>query len=251
MHEAIERLVRDRLDDEAQHVHADVRVLLYGAGRVLERGGEHETARLARRVRVVRKVAPGRETRAMLEQLADGDARLLSAREGGKVARDGRVERDAMLVEEHHHGRGGGDDLGERGEIVERALGGDRRARRRVVERAVAAREHRRIATADDHRRAGKAGRRHSLLDHAIHRREALGGHPDAIGRARWKATGHAGGAEQCEDGDEHPRVTSAREGAQRSPSFVTASCRAPRLSSRERRRVPRECPSSDRPSRR
>ena len=219
MDETIERLVRDRLDDEAEHVHADVGVQLDGSGLVLERGREHEPSRLRGRVRELREIASGRKPRTMFEELADRDARLRAARECREIARDRRVERDAMRIVEHHHRRGGRDDFRERGEIVQGALGRDRGARGRVVQRAIAPRHDGRVAPSDDHGSAGKSGGGHRPLEHAIDRRRAA--RPTSRRcRARAREAGRARRA--CRGGRGWGASSSGDERATRRATIVT-----------------------------
>ena len=154
-----------------------------------------------------------------------------------------------MLVVEHHHGRCRCDDLGERREIVERALGRHRRARRRPVQRAVAAREHRRsrrpmttaapgnpsACTPRSTTRSTASSRDADIPALSSEREGGRQGTPTVQSSARY--------------GQHHHRVTSARGGAQRSPSFVTASCRARRPSSRASPGAARGCRASGRRS--
>ena len=57
LHEPVEPLARDALDDEAEHDRAEVGVLVARAGRGLERGAQHEPPRLGRPV--ARELATG------------------------------------------------------------------------------------------------------------------------------------------------------------------------------------------------
>ena len=69
--ELVEPLARRRFDDEAEHVGAEVGVLVAAAGLADERRRDDRGARFVGRVRDAPEVAAGRQTRAMLEQHAD------------------------------------------------------------------------------------------------------------------------------------------------------------------------------------
>ena len=142
------------LDDEAEHVGAEVGVLVAPAGLAAERRRDDRGARFFGRVRDAPEVAAGGQSRAVLEQHADGDAILVAAGELGHVLRDGVVEVDLALVEQDHDRGRGADDLGQRREIVDRAIGGDRRARLFPAEPAEALLPDGGAATSDDDRGA-------------------------------------------------------------------------------------------------
>jgi hypothetical protein len=57
--------------------------------------------------------------------MANGDVVFLPAREAGDPLRYAVVQVNLALVEQDHDRRGSADDFGERGEIVDRAIGGD------------------------------------------------------------------------------------------------------------------------------
>jgi hypothetical protein len=57
------------------------------------------------------------------QEVADGDVALAVAFEAGNVGRDAVIQPDPPVLHKHHHGRRGGHDLGERGEVEDRVQG--------------------------------------------------------------------------------------------------------------------------------
>src|SRR5262245_44002173 len=152
----------------------------------------------------------------MLEQLANGDRALFAFGELGDVLRDQIVEVNLALVEQNHHRRRGCDDLGERGQIVDRALGNDRRALAAPRQSAEALLPHGGATTSNDNRRARIPTRRNSALDDVIDLGQALGGHADGTRRLYRKTVARGGdtwatAGSKCKRGQqqrEHQRVS-------------------------------------------
>src|SRR5204863_9006735 len=84
----VEPLAADRLNDEAKHVGAEVRIDEAGARLALERCLDYCLARFARRHRDAPHVAAGRQSRTMLEKLLDSDVVLEATAECGDELRD-------------------------------------------------------------------------------------------------------------------------------------------------------------------
>ena len=93
----------------------------------------------------------------MGEQVTDRHLILQAAGELGDVLGDRIVEAELPLVVEHHDGGGRADDLAEAREIVDRAIGRDRAARRRPIDAAEALLPDRGALAADDDGRTGIA----------------------------------------------------------------------------------------------
>src|SRR5699024_783753 len=118
-HVLVQALAGELLHDQAQRDQPQVGVHVRGAGR---RGGgdrEHgvETGGDVRVGGV--EVDERREPADVGEQVADGDLALPVLGEAGQVHGDAIVEPQPALLDELHHG-GGGEDLRDRGEVVDR-----------------------------------------------------------------------------------------------------------------------------------
>ena len=90
----------------------------------------------------------------MREELVHRHARRAGPVELGYVGRDRGVELHRAALDQDHECRRRCDHLRERSEVVQSALGSDRRARRRPGEVAVALGEQDGVAPADHQRRA-------------------------------------------------------------------------------------------------
>ena len=81
--------------------------------------------------RVLVKIAVRRKPGIVQEKIANGDAsapggirvRLRGGCPFRQIARDSRVEIQALLLHQHHYRSGGDDDLGERSHVIQRARG--------------------------------------------------------------------------------------------------------------------------------
>ena len=111
----------------------------------------------------------------MREQIADGDGVLGTVRVLGEPPADAILEPKLALVVENHHRGGRGHDLGERGEIVEGAIGIDQAGMRAVVEPAVPLLPHHGTATTGGDRHPRESARLNGVHGHAVDHREAGG----------------------------------------------------------------------------
>jgi hypothetical protein len=179
--EDVERRARDRLDDEAQEIGAEVGVDVARPGDVGEFGSDRVAARLLGAVRDAPEIAPRRESRAVREELPDRHRVLPPAGELGDVVADVGVEVQQPLVEEDHRGRRRADDLRERGEIVDRRRRIDRGARRRPVEMPEAALPDRLPLAPHDHGRAGIAALPDAARDDPVDGLETSRRHADGL----------------------------------------------------------------------
>jgi hypothetical protein len=113
LEERVERLAGGGFNDEAEHVGAEVGILVTAARLASERRLDYRLSRFGRVTGEAPEVAAGRKAGAMLEEHADRDSVLVAARELGDVFRDRIVERDLALVEQDHERGGRSDDLGQ------------------------------------------------------------------------------------------------------------------------------------------
>src|SRR6266576_5910704 len=113
----------------------------------------------------------------MREQLADGYSILVAAAKGRDVVHDRVVEPDLLFVVEDHNGRRGADDLAERGDVVDGALGVYRCTSFAPGESAESLLENRRPLSTDYDRGAGVASGFDSALDDALARSKPAAGH--------------------------------------------------------------------------
>ncbi len=135
-HEHVERLACDPFQDLAQEDQAQVAVERLAARLVdqlhpldpLDVGG------LALELLVERR--PPVDARGVGQQVAHGDPVFGAAGEAGQEVPHRLVEVEPSLVDQDHRHGGGGDHLGQAGEVVDR-VGGDRRRVRSVGEAAV------------------------------------------------------------------------------------------------------------------
>src|SRR2546429_571411 len=115
----------------------------------------------------------------MREQLANGDSVLVAATERRDIVHDRVIGPDLLLIVEDHDGRRGADDLGERGDVVDGALGVYGGARLTPGKLAESSLENRRALSADDDRSAGVASGFDAALDDALDRSQSAAGHAD------------------------------------------------------------------------
>src|SRR5262249_7072128 len=140
---------------------------------------------------------------AMLEEHSDRDSVLFAPSELRDVFRDRIVKADLALVEEHHEGRRRADDLGQRGQVVDRAVRADRRAAPLPAELSEALLPHRGATAADYDRGPGITTGGNASLNDAVHDRQPLAGHADGLGRLHGKA---AAAIMREESGDEEEK---------------------------------------------
>ena len=132
MAEAVERHAREQLDQLAEQHEAEVAVDAARADLVLgplavdllvdpllgaTAGEEVEPPLVLDAVDLAGEGPPAREAGAVREEVAEGDVRLPVHAEVVKEARDAIVDLDLPLLHEQHEGGGGGERLGERGEV--------------------------------------------------------------------------------------------------------------------------------------
>src|SRR5947207_15508836 len=88
----------------------------------------------------------------MREQMANGDSVPVAATERRDIVHDRVIEPDLLLIVEDHDGRRGADDLGERDDVVDGALGVYGGALLTPGKLAESSLEYRRALSADDDR---------------------------------------------------------------------------------------------------
>ncbi len=172
LEEGIKPLTADRLHNEAEHVGAQIRVLVMDSRLVVELGVYNGLAGLIGGTGNSPQIAAGGEPGAMGKELSDGNLILQAAGEAGYVALDRRVEFQLAVIVENHRRRRRADHLGERGEVVERT-GGNDWGLARPVESAVALLDNRRTLPADDHRGSWVATLADAAQDHPVNRFQA------------------------------------------------------------------------------
>ncbi len=118
--QAVQRLAGGSLGGGVQHHEPHVGVLHPHPRRSGEGRAEHrEQGLLGGAARGPRS---GGEAGGVREEVPDGHALLPRAGELREVRLDGVVQPHPPVLHEQHHGRGGADHLGERGEVVHRAV---------------------------------------------------------------------------------------------------------------------------------
>lgn len=137
----------------------------------------------------------------MGQQMPDGDVALAVPLESRQVGRHAVGEPEPPLLDQLHHGRGGGDDFGQRGQVEDRIHGHglDGGLQGAAAEDALVGDG---VALADQDDRPGQQARRHGLLDEGVDSGEAGGVEAEGVGRLSHrrkagKKHGQSGGRER------------------------------------------------------
>src|SRR5690606_20852157 len=188
LEKGVELLASRGLHDEAEHVCAQVAVDYSCARLASERRLDHCLTSFRGGVRNAPEVASGGQPRLVREQLPHGNAALLTTGEVGDVRRNRCVQPQPAFFPEDHRGRGGCNDLGERGEVVDGFRGRHHLRTAGPVQVSETLLVHG-VALAADHDgcariAAGGDAARHDAIDYL----QAFGRHPRFRRRTRRQA---------------------------------------------------------------
>ena len=165
MSESVQRLAADRLDHAAQQNESQVAVIPARAGLALQGfGGDRLQVGLLAAQRLVIEPERG-EAGGVGQALAQGQLFFIAPRELGEVSPQRGVQVQPLRVAQDHNRTGGGDHLGQRGQVKTRA-----QAHRRLKSRNQAGLAERLVkqhlpAALDQGHRAGDLPALHAGLD--------------------------------------------------------------------------------------